>query len=66
MQSGFVLELLLVDDEINVRKLLKRALLGCLPVLETILELNVDAAKALQRCRQVGFDIVIATIACRG
>lgn len=65
MQSGFVLALLLVDDEINVRKLLKRAL-ACLPVLETILELNVDPAKALQRCRQVGFDIVTATIACRG
>jgi diguanylate cyclase (GGDEF)-like protein len=55
-----MIRLLLVDDEINVLKSLKRGLLRSLGPDKVVVESWTEPLKALQRCRETGFDIVIS------
>lgn len=51
---------LLVDDEINVLHALRRNLRHCIPDEELQIEIFTEPEKALVRCSEVSFDIVIS------
>lgn len=55
-----MIRLLLVDDEANVLKSLKRGLLRWLGPEKAFIEMCTDPLKALQQCRETGFDIIIS------
>lgn len=52
--------ILLVDDEVNVLRALKRSLARVLPPDDTMIEMFTDSRAALRRCAQVPFDVVIS------
>jgi len=52
--------ILLVDDELNVLRALKRSLARVLPPDDTMIEMFTDSHAALRRCAQVPFDVVIS------
>ena len=58
--EGDMGRLLLVDDEINVLNALQRSLRRWFPPGQTTMELSTEPLAALQRCREVDFDVVIA------
>ena len=52
--------LLLLDDEPNVLQALQRALRQCFPADELTVETFTDPERALLRCGEMGFDVVVS------
>lgn len=52
--------LLLLDDEPNVLQALQRALRQCFPAGELTVETFTDPERALLRCGEAGFDVVVS------